>query len=443
MKEIKKIKNPFLIFLPFLLLYVIFILLFSSGSNQGDEGRYLNYAHNLTNGFYSLPLPYLDLGDGPGYPIILMPFVLLKIPVLYIKLMNAVFQYLSVMLLFKSLKQIFPVKFSLIFSLIWALYPNTFEQISYALPEVFTASLIPLLLFTILKVFEKDDSRKIRKYILIAGFTLGYIALTKPIFGYVLMFMIPAAFLFWVINRTNINYKKCITILIIAFITTLPWLAYTYHMSGKVLYWSSFGGNNLYWMSSPYKGEYGDWIEYPPYSDYKYRIPQSEEVIKLRHQKDFDEILKNEEVQMGNLKNGVMAPNLIKGIAQDDLFKRIAIENIESHPLKFLQNCLSNVARMLFNYPNSYTLQKPSSLYRLPINGTLVILVIFCLIPTLINWQKILFPIRFLLLLIILYLGGSTLGSATPRMFTVAVPILLFWIAYIINKTIKVKLKFN
>src|SRR6185312_9261320 len=106
------------------------------------------------------------------------------------------------------------------------------------------------------------------------------------------------------------------------------------------------------------------------------------------------------------------------GVIQDDVLKKIAIENIKSHPLKFLQNCISNVGRMIFNYPASYTIQKASTLKRLPVNGTLIVISAFCFIMTLVYWKKILFPIRFLLFFGFIYFGGSILGSAEPRMFT-------------------------
>ncbi len=228
----------------------------------------------------------------------------------------------------------------------------------------------------------------------------------------------------------------------IAFVTTTPWLAYTYHMTGKLLYWSSFGGNNLYWMSTPYENEYGDWIEdsFNEISS-KNRIPGSNEKIKLKHQKDLDQIFASKEAQELYFKNGQLYGSPYTGVIQDNVLKRIAVQNIKSHPFKFLQNCFSNIGRMIFNYPVSYTIQKPSTLKRLPINGTIVIFGVLCFIITLANWRKILFSIRFLLFFGLIYFGGSILGSAEPRMFTVIVPILLFWIAYIFQRCIKINLK--
>lgn len=441
-KNTKFNKNPFLLFLPFLILYVILIIIFAKNENYGDEIRYITYAKNLTHGFYSPVYPYIDLGNGPGYPLLITPLVALNAPLILIKLLNAIFFYFSIIFLFKALQQIVSYKFSLIFSLIWAFYPNQYEQIFYTLPEVLAPSLITLLIFAMVKAFKSADTKTARKYQYLAGFTFGYLILTKPIFGYLLIVLSIVMGVLWVFNTQCISYKKSIVILLVAFIANVPYLGYTYHLTAKMFYWSSFGGNNLYWMSSQFEGEYGNYYTFP-FSPSNDRIPGSEKIIQLHHQKDFEEILKNPEVKKANLSDGVLHDNLSNGIVQDDLFKKIAIQNIKSHPLKFLQNCISNAGRMLFNYPASYVLQKPSTLRRLPVNGTLIVFAMFCLIPTLINWKRLFFPIRFLLIFSFLYFGGSLLGSAGTRMFTLIVPILLIWIAYILSKSVKVKLKFE
>lgn len=439
----KKNKNPFFIFLPFLIFYTIIIIIFSKNENYGDEIRYLIYARNLIHGFYSPPLPNLDLGNPPGYPILLVPFVAFHLPIIFIKLMNAVFYYLSIIFLFKSLKQIVSFKFAVIFSLFWAVYPSMYEQLPYALPEVFACSLIPFLIFCLVKTFNNHtDPKTIKKYILFAGVTIGYLALTKAIFGYVIITMIAAVVFFWILNKKNNQYKKSLALLVIAFITNLPYLAYTYSLTDKIFYWSSFGGNNLYWMSSPYEEESGSWMAYPVSPFIDGRIPGSEEIIKLRHKKDFDRIIKRRGLEQEVASRGINPKDVVTGLEQDEILKDIAIENIKSHPLKFIENCISNVGRILFNYPYSYAYQRPSTLQRLPVNGTIIVLSLFCLIPTLINWKRISFSIRFLLIFTLIYLGGSILGSAETRMFTTIVPILLLWLAFILYKTIKVQLRF-
>ncbi len=423
-KNLKLTKNPFLLFLPFLILYLVLILIFATNEvSRDDQGRFLIYAQNLLHGFYSPPPPNIDLGNGPGYPILLVPFIALRLPLIYMQLMNAVFYYLSIVFLFKSMQQIVSFRISIVFSLLWALYFTFYEQMTHVLPEVFAQSLIPVLIFCVIKAFNNHDSKTKKQYLFFSGFIFGYMALTKPVFGYVLMVMIVGMGLLWVANRKSMHFKRSMIILLIAFATTIPYLAYTYHLTGKMLYWSSFGGNNLYWMSTPYEDETGSWVAYPYNPNLKETIPGSSALIQARHKKDLDEILK------------------YTGTEQDDAFKKIAIKNIETYPLKFLKNCFSNAGRMLFNFPYTYETQKTGTLLRLPTNGTILVFALFCLIPTLVSWRRILFSIRFMLFIALLYFGGSLLGSAESRMFAIIVPILFIWIAYIIQRSLKVKLQ--
>lgn len=422
MRVIKLNKNPYLLFSPFLLFYIVLVLIFPTYGITGDENRYLMYGNNLLHGFYS-PASHIDIGDGPGYPILLMPFLALRLPLICITLFNAVLYYLSVVLLFKSLKKMIPFRLALVSCLFWACYYNSFEYIPLVLPEIFTAFLITLLAFLIIKIFTTENITNPKKYIYMAGFVIGYIALTKVIFGYVLSCMLALGFIFWIMKRKNQNLRRTVVILSIGLLTTIPYLIYTYALTNKVFYWSTFGGINLYWMSTPYEGEYGSFVQYPINREFNDRIiPGGKEAIILNHGKELQEIFKN------------------TGSERDDVYKEIAVKNIKSHPLKFLQNCISNVGRMLFNYPYSYTYQKNTTLFRLPLNGILVVLMIFCIIPTFLNWHKIIFPMRFLLFFALFYLGGSIFGSAETRMFIVIVPIIIFWIALIFQKTIRLNL---
>ena len=205
-------------------------------------------------------------------------------------------------------------------------------------------------------------------------------------------------------------------------------MIYIYQLTGRVLYWSTTAGSTLYWASTPYKEEYGDWkleLKQGPVHMGNYNIPGVEDSLIAHHQKDYDEVYK------------------YKGVEQDDAFKRIAFNNIKKHPLKYLQNCVYNAGRLVFHYPFSQALQRPKTLLILPVNGIIFTLMLFCLIPTLRNWRKLSYPIRFMLLFVFLYLGASTMVTAYVRMFTIIVPILMFWFAYIIDKTVKVNLAFS
>jgi hypothetical protein len=119
MKSIKITKNPYLLFLPFLIILIIYAIL-NPTDGYGDEHRYLTFAKNLVHGFYSPPPPNVNLTNGPGYPIILTPFVALDLPLIYITLLNPFFYYFSIIFLYKALQKVVSQKVTLIFSFFWA-----------------------------------------------------------------------------------------------------------------------------------------------------------------------------------------------------------------------------------------------------------------------------------------------------------------------------------
>ena len=426
MNSIKKIRNPFLLFSPFLLLYLVFAILMYTTAFIGDETRFLAYTKNLLLGFYSQPSPNVDLLSGPGYPIILMPFVALHLPKLCIVLLNVVMHYLSVVFLFKTLQQFASFRKSLIISLFWACYYVAYQNMVRIAYEPFTMFMLTLLIFCLVKAFEDQSIKKTRPYIILSGFIFGYIALTKVIFAPVIVCMLVGSVLLWLINRKIVNYRKAVLIVLIAFTTFLPYVVYTYNLTGRVFYLGT-GGDNLYWMSTPYEGEYGDWkgpLEMNPVENGNYNIPGAGDTLIAHHKKDYDEI------------------NKLTGVERDDAFKKIAVENIKSHPAKYAQNIFFNIGRIVFHYPFSYAVQRPKPLYVMPMNGIIVTFMLICLIPTFINWRRINFPVRFMLFIALLYLGGSSLACGETRMFALIVPVLLAWIAYVIQQSAKISLKF-
>ncbi len=252
------------------------------------------------------------------------------------------------------------------------------------------------------------------------------------IFGYVLMVMLIGSALLWILNKRNLNNRKGLIIVLIALLTTAPYLIYSYKITDRMFFWG-MGSDSLYWMTSIDENEYGDWtgassptsLKQNARVDANYNIPGSTELLETNHGKDFLEIYK------------------YSGLEQDDAFKRLAIRNIKSHPLKYAQNIVYNIGRLIFHFPFSEAIQKPRVLLGIVINGILLTLMIYSLIPTFINWKKLPFYLRFLLIITLLYLGACSLITAFIRMFAIIVPILLLWIAFIFQNSLKINLKFN
>ncbi len=430
MKEKLQFKNPYLLFFPFLIVYIGLVLYFPTNGNFGDEPYYLLYANNILHGFYSPPPPDVDLTYGPGYPLLLALFLAFGLPLIAITLFNAVLYYLSVVLLFKSLRQIVSNEIALCASLFWACYYHCYEQVFLIYTETITSFLVTVIAYLLIKVYYVEKFRRIGLYVLLTGMSIGYIALTKILFGYVLLFMLIGVIVLYLVNRNSYNFQKGAIIMVIAFVTTLPYLFYTYNLTGKIFYWGSSGGNNLYWMSSLPSREYGDWHRYTNFEIDSCRyepfaIPGREDSIKANHREDHIELFK------------------YKGIERDDLYKKMAIRNIIINPNKFAINCLSNVGRFFFNMPRSYALQRPINLLRIPLNGTLLFLMTFSLLLTVMNWNRIDYPVQFLIVFELLYMGGSILGSTEPRMFSVIVPLVLIWISVVLYRSIQIKWRFE
>jgi 4-amino-4-deoxy-L-arabinose transferase-like glycosyltransferase len=388
---------------------------------EGDESGYIYFANNLLQGFYSPPAPDINLWWGPGYPILLMPFVALGLPLICITLMNAIFQYLSIVLLFKAMLDFVDYRKALLFTLLWAFCYSSYQYLYVIYTEAFTISLISLLIFSIVKAFNTH----LKKYLIFSGLILGYIALTKVMFGYVILFLLLGSVVLWITNRRIINYKKSVLIMLIAFITVMPYLIYTYNLTGRLFYWGNSGGISLYWMSTPYENEYGNWVNetFTVKGFDRDKEGTTNEFLKLNHQKDIDEVMK------------------YKGVYKDDAYKRIAVNNIKTHPGKYIKNIITNISDILFGFPISYTYQIP--LMKVWYFSILYSLMVFCSIPTIINWRNISFSIRFLLVLCFIYLAGTSLVSGGNRQFVIIVPLLLIWIVYIIDQSITFKINFR
>lgn len=419
MKNILARRNPYLLFSPFMIFFIILVFILYTDVKEGDEAGYISFSENLLNGYYSPSAPDIDLWWGPGYPIILMPFIAFHFPLICIALLNAVFQYLSIVLLYKTILQSMEFRMAIFVSLFWAFCYSSYPYMASIITESFTVFLISLLVFSIMKAFNDG----MNKYLYLSGFIIGYIALTKVIFGYVILILLLGTLILWIFNRNIKKYRKALLIMLIALITTMPYLLYTYNLTGRFFYWGNSGGMSLYWMSTPYENEYGSW-DNESFTAAQTNGDNSGNITlqKSNHQKDLDYILQ------------------FKGVQRDDAYKRIALNNIKTYPEKYLRNIVANIYRMLFGFPVSYTYQGIH--LKVIYFSILFTLMVFCIIPTVVNWKMIPFPIRFLLAFGFVYLGGSSLISAGNRQFVIIVPLLLLWIAYIISKSVSLRMKF-
>jgi len=82
--------------------YVVVCLVFSDNGLDSDQGRYAMYAQNLVKGFYA-PSDTLYLWCGPGYPLLLVPFVAADIPLIWAKYLNTLLLFGAVCFVYFAL----------------------------------------------------------------------------------------------------------------------------------------------------------------------------------------------------------------------------------------------------------------------------------------------------------------------------------------------------
>ena len=374
------------------------------------------YAQNLLHGFYS-PHNEVYLWNGPGYPLVLVPFLALGIPLIYATLLNAVFQYIAVVYLFKALQLFVGKKTAIIFSLFWACFYIAFKEMTWLYTECLANMLICIFLYYSAAIYfsVKNEPEKI----IISGCLFGYLTLTKVVFGYVLLFLLIILLCAYLFRRTT-SIKKSLMIMVIALVTNIPYLAYTWQLTGKVFYWANSGGMSLYWASTPFEEEFGDWNDdhFTAYCGYDENIACNAALFARNHQRDYDSIYQ------------------YTGIARDDAFRKKAISNIKRYPLKYVKNCFANAGRLFFGIPFSYNYHRFQNVLRIPPGAIVLLMFLFSLLISLMNLNRLPFVILFFAGILIAYLGATLLVSITQRMLSVAVPLIVLWTAYIFDKTI-------
>jgi hypothetical protein len=399
---------------PLLVFYLVIIVLFSSDELASDEPVFLDYARNLSHGFYS-PKDDISLVKPPGYPVFLLPFIVLNLPLIIPKLLNAVLLFLSIFYFDKTLLLYMGQKKAAVFSYLLGVYPPFLPYI----PLLITESLSLFLLGGFVFYFCRLNKSKQQHWhqLFIPALLLSLLAMTKLIFGYVIL----AGVIFFIILHVFFRAKnsfKSLLVFLVALLFCIPYLVYTFTLTGKVFYWGTNGGDMLYWMTTPYPNEYGDWHT----------------EIDVLDQRNSPELYTNHGELFEKLSS-------LSSVEKDRILKRKAFENIKRHPAKYVQNWLANLGRMIFNYPYSYRQQTlPKYLYIIP-NAFLLVIGVLCLYPSWAGRRLIPNEIKYALVFALIYSGGNSLVSAYPNYFIIIVPIFFLWIASVADRIIKFKIR--
>ncbi len=238
------------------ILYAGIILIFSNPEIYGDEFRYIYYAENLSEGFYT-EADDPNLRNGTGYPLLITPFFLLGLPLLAAKLLNAVMLTGVHFFVYETLSRYTKRSWAWVGSLsIGVLFLFT-SWIIRLVPATFTLFLMAGFVYFFTRLWRKEGNARIN--MAVGGLLFGWLALTQFVFSYILILGILTGVAIWFFTRKAVWGQTAI-LYAIAYALCIPYLIYTYSLTGKKFYWGTNGGEQMYWMTSPVSEELGNWI---------------------------------------------------------------------------------------------------------------------------------------------------------------------------------------
>jgi hypothetical protein len=327
-------RRPVLVLLPLLALYAAVALVAAPGPQPvNDEIDYTGFAANLVHGDYAYSGdshastgPWArepNLWFGPGLPATLAPLVALHVPLAVIRLTGPLFLFLAVLVFYYLLRLYAPRRWSLAGAAVFGLYYPFYTLLDFVHSEPLAILLSTAAAYFVARAFREGT----RRHLVLAGVALGYLAMTRVAYGWVLIGLLAVALSAVPVARRCAWPRKTAAIAAIALAVCVPWLAYTYSLSGRVLYWGNSGGSSLYWMASPYPGEAGEW--HSPtvaFDDPRFAA----------HRPFFSRL-----AQMSSLE-------------RDLALQEQAFDFIREHPRVYLEHVAMNTSRLFFSVPASF-----------------------------------------------------------------------------------------
>jgi hypothetical protein len=333
--------------LPILAVYALVTLVNPSGLDSlSDEWRYLAFADHITHGFYAQTggAPDLFLWHGPGLPLLLAPFVALDIPIDVTRIVFGPLVLFGVLLLFHRLVRLYlPPRQALLATYALGVYLPFLTVI-----ETIHVEPLAALCFTAAALFFVLALRGgERKHAIAAGVALGFVALSRVEYGWVVLAALLASVAWFVVKRASAVARLSVTVTAVALIACLPWLGYTFAKTHKSFYWGNSGGLSLYWMTAP--GTVGDW----------HGLAEPLRNPKLAASRPLFVSLRS------------LSPE-----DQDARLQREAVDNIKHDPKRYATNVGNNFGRLVFETPYSFSQARARTLlYSIP-NAILLALIL-------------------------------------------------------------------
>ena len=414
---------------PILAVYLAIVAKFGANVPLGDGIRFWAYAGNLLKGTYATPEVGM-LHMGPGYPLLLSIFRGLDIPIIIVITLNAILLFVACIYLYKIISKFLRPKTAVIITYLFAFWdPFLLYWMQKLYSEPLVVFLVVYALFHMLNYYEEPKTKKLIKISL----ALAYLAITKVIFGYVLLAFLITSLIIYSIGKHRV-FKSNLVIAGLALFFCVPYLGYTYKETGKLFYWGNSGGELLYWTASPHQTDLGEWhtggSNMNDFFAERYHLSGIDPGLVFSVNELITERIYQDHKGFKERLNGLEA------YSADALYKKEALKNIKAYPLNFLKNWVMNIGRITLGYPHALYSKPPFSSFMSLLNiiksSFLVVFFLSSLFLSLKLLKRIKPAYCSILLLGMIYFGGVSLLAAQSQRFLIPIlPILFIWIAYL------------
>ena len=387
--------------LPLLALYVAAWAFFPE--RPDDEASYVVLAERLVDGFYvtgdddailNADPGSPDLWFGPGLPALLAPLVAVDAPLSVLRLTSALVLFGAVLLMYVLARERWGPRVALVAAYALGLYVPFLGLLSSLHSEVLAVLFVVVGMLGLARYLDRGGV----VWLVVGAVGLAGLAMTRVAYGWVLTIALVALLVWWLRRRSS-SAGRATAVLALALAFCLPWLAYTYAKTDRVLVWGNSGSLSLYWMASPHEGDLGDWHQ----AHLVFTDPA------LRPHREFFETLRGLDLAEQNAE-----------------IEREALRNITDHPGAYAENIVANVSRMFFNSPYSRTLQQTNdAFYALP-NAILLGAAVFCVLVLVPRRRTLPLETGVFATLAAAAFGLHALVSAYPRMLAPIVPLLVW-----------------
>lgn len=410
--------GPVVALSPLLVVFVLVTFFFTRRAS--DERNYVELANNLLDGHYAglgwrPATPYgttadpanPDLWFGPGLPAALAPLVALDVPVEVLRLTGALFLFGAVLVFYRLLR----LRVGHGTALVGAFALGAYFPFYVLLSTIHSEPLAILLIVAMLYLLSRYLVGGAHAYGVAAAAAAAGLALTRVAYGWVLTGMVVAFGVWWLVSRRR-DVLRVLGVFALALGLCVPWLAFTYSVTERFFVWGNSGSLSLYWMSSPFPQDKGDW------RGGAYEIVVSDPLL-AHHRELFVELWPLDPTE------------------QNRRLEQRAIENIRGSPSKFAKNVAANVSRMIFGFPFSAKPETLNTLYYLLPNTLILWAVVGCAV--LVARRPEAFPFEGVAFAAFAGLGFAlhSVLAAYPRMLMPLIPVAL-WFVFLAVGTIVV-----